>query len=130
MRVVLAVAAILFATAQAFAQACPSTTTLVVNSSQYSGAFNIELRRGNRPGSTVVARRTLNGSGTIKVAQVCAGTYFFAFGTPDSDEVSVTRYFNVRDDGNTYSNPVITVFYSRSTNDGSQRVASAKRKSL
>ena len=109
---------------------CPSTTTLVVKSSNYSGPFSVELRQGTRPGSRIVHARTMKGSGQAEFQGICAGRYFFAFGTPDSEHVSVTRYFDVKNDGYTYSNPVITVFYSRSSKDGSQPVASAKRREL
>lgn len=108
---------------------CPSKATLHVKSSTYSGAYNIELRSGTRPGSHVVGNRALNGNGTTVFNSVCVGKYFFAFGTPDSDEVSVTQYFNVRNDGKSYSNPTITVFYTRSIADG-QRVVSSKRRDL
>ena len=109
---------------------CPSRTTLEINSSNYSGAFNVELRRGKRPGSQVVEKRSMNGNGKAVFSRVCPGSYFFSFGTADSDQVSVTRYFDVKYDGATYSNPIITVFYSRGTADGSQRVGSANKREL
>lgn len=108
---------------------CPSKATLNVKSSTYSGAYDIELRNGNRPGSRVVGARALKGNGTTVFSSVCAGKYFFAFGTPDSDQVSVTQYFNVKNDGKSYSSPTITVFYTRSVADG-HRVESKKRRDL
>ena len=112
------------------AQACPSTAKIVINSSNYSGAFNVELRRGNRPGSKIIGKRAVQGTGSASFDEICPGTYFFAFGTPDSDQVSTTRYFVVKNDGYSYSNPVITVSYTRYSQDGSQRVGSAKRSDL
>ena len=109
---------------------CPSKTTLQINSSEYSGTFNIELRRGNRPGSKVVDSQPMYGSGRVVFSRVCPGTYFFSFGTTDSEQVSVTRYFNVKFDGDRFNNPTITVFYSRGTPDGSQAVGSAKKREL
>lgn len=112
------------------ASECPSRTTLQINSSDYSGAFNVELRRGKRPGSHVVEARSMAGNGKAVFARVCPGAYFFSFGTADSDQVSVTRYFDVKFDGVNYNNPTITVFYSRGSADGTQRVGSAKKREL
>jgi hypothetical protein len=112
------------------AKDCPSKTTLKVNSSNYSGNINIELRRGNRPGSKLIEKRTISSNGSAEFHNVCKGNYFFAFGTPDSDQVSVTRNFQVTYEGRSYNNPEITVFYSRSTTDGSQKVGSSKKRDL
>ncbi len=109
---------------------CPSKTTLQINSSDYSGAFTVELRRGKRPGSHVVETRSMEGNGKAVFSRVCPGSYFFSFGTSDSNQVSVTRYFDVKYDGANYNNPTITVFYSRGTADGSQRVGSANKREL
>jgi hypothetical protein len=111
------------------ASACPSEVTLSINSSNYSGLINIELREGRRPGSKVVRRDSVDTRGTVVVPSVCPGTYFFAFSTPKDEAVSVTRYFDVTDDGTSYSNPSITVTYSRVTSGG-QRVGSAKKSDL
>ncbi len=111
------------------AQNCPSTATLEVTSSGYYGTFDVELRYGSRPGSVVVGNATMRNKDTHTFYGVCQGRYFFAFGTPDSDEVSVTQYFDVENDGYSYSNPVLSVFYTRSTSQGS-RVGSAKRGDL
>lgn len=113
-----------------FAQSCPSSATININSSNYSGAFNVELRKGNRPGSKVVGKRAMQGTGSASFDGICPGTYFFAFGTVDSDQVSTTRYFAIKNDGNTYNSPEITVTYTRHSQDGSQRVGSAKRTDL
>lgn len=111
------------------ALACPSAVTLSINSSNYSGQINIELREGSRPGSTIVRRDSVNTRGTVRVAGVCPGTYFFAFSTPKDEGVSVTRYFEVTNDGTSYSNPSITVTYTRVVSGG-QRVGSAKKSDL
>jgi hypothetical protein len=109
--------------------ACQSEVTLSINSSNYSGLINIELREGQRPGSRVIRRNSVDTRGTVTVPSVCPGTYFFAFSTPKDESVSVTRYFDVTDDGNSYSNPSITVTYSR-VSSGGQRVGSAKKSDL
>ena len=109
--------------------ACPSAVTLKIDSSNYSGLINIEFRQGRRPGSMVVRRDCIDTRGTVTVDGVCAGTYFFAFSTPKDEVVSVTRYFDVINDGNSYSNPTLTVWYSRSVSGG-QKVGSAKKSEL
>lgn len=114
--------------AQAFA-ACPSVATLKLDSSGYQGIVNIELRKGNRPGSIVVGADTLITRGVSAFPGICAGRYFFAFGTPDSDQVSTTQYFEVINDGNRYSMPTITVVYVRSNSEGN-KVGAAKKKDL
>lgn len=111
------------------AVACPSQVTLNINSSNYSGLINVELREGRRPGSKVVRRDSVDTRGTVRVPGVCAGTYFFAFSTPKDEAVSLTRYFEVADDGTSYSNPTITVTYSR-ISSGGQKVGSAKKSDL
>jgi hypothetical protein len=120
---------VLFLITQVAFAGCPSEATIDVQSSTYSGRYNIELRSGNRPGSILVGTKSLNGNGFVVFRSVCPGKYFFAFGTPDSDQVSVTQYFNVINDGYSYSNPVITVFYTRSTSNGS-KVGTSKRNNL
>lgn len=119
----------LTALASQSASACQSEVTLSINSSNYSGLINVELREGRRPGSKVVRRDSVDTRGTVIVPGVCPGTYFFAFSTPKDEAVSVTRYFDVTDDGTSYSNPSITVTYSRVTSGG-QRVGSAKKSDL
>lgn len=114
----------------AAAQDCPSETTINIQSANYSGAFIVELRAGTRPGSKVIDQRTLAGPSSITFVNICPGTYFFTLGTPDSDSVSTTRYFNVVNDGHSYSNPTINVFYSRRKSDGSQAVGRTKKKDL
>lgn len=111
------------------ALACPSEVTLNINSSNYSGLINVELRKGQRPGSTVVRRDSVDTRGTVRVPGVCAGKYFFAFSTPTEDAASLTGYFEVTNDGMSYSNPMITVTYSRALLGG-QRVGSAKKSDL
>jgi hypothetical protein len=108
---------------------CPSVATLKLDSSGYQGIVNIELRKGARPGSLLIASDTLNTRGTVIFSKICAGNYFYSFGTPDSDEVSTTQYFEVINDGNRYSMPTITVTYTRSTSTGN-KVGKAKKKDL
>ena len=108
---------------------CPSKATLNVKSHTYTGAYNIELRYGTRPGSKVFGAKSLNGNGTVIFSGVCAGKYFFSFGTTDSEQVSVTQYFDVKISETSYSNPMITVVYTRYSSDG-QRVGSAKKRDL
>ncbi len=108
---------------------CPSSVALNINSSNYSGRVDIEFRTGKRPGSVLVQRDDVVTSGSVVMSGICPGAYFFVFSTPDSDQVSVTRYFDVINDGTRYSNPAITVTYSRSSSGG-QRVGSAKRSEL
>jgi hypothetical protein len=111
------------------ASKCPSVATLKLESSGYQGLVNIELRKGNRPGSIVVSRESLNTRGTASFPGICSGRYFFAFGTPDSDQVSTTQYFEIINDGSRYSMPTITVVYTRSSSSG-QRVESSKKSDL
>lgn len=128
-RTVFASALLLFAAGTALA--CPSKVTLNIQSTGYSGPIDIEFRKGNRPGSKVVRTQRVITRGAVEIPDVCPATYFFAFSTPDADSVSVTRYFEVTDNGQQYSNPVITVTYSRSTGSGdTARVGSARRKDL
>lgn len=108
---------------------CPSVATLKLDSSGYQGIVNIELRKGSRPGSSVIASDSLFTRGVSTFSGICAGRYFFTFGTPDSDQVSTTQYFDVINDGNRYSMPTITVVYTRSNSEGN-KVGSSKRKDL
>lgn len=109
---------------------CPSSATLHIKSSNYSGSYNIQLREGGRPGSKLISTRSLADNGTVMFSSVCPGKYFFAFGTPDSNSVSVTRYFEIKNDGDSYSIPEITVTYSRTHAPGSQPVGTAKKQNL
>lgn len=110
--------------------ACESSVTLKLKATNYSGLINVELRKGQRPGSKIAHRASVNTSGTVVVPNVCPGSYFFAFATPDSDAVSVTRYFTVINDGESYSNPVVTITFSRSASADSAKVGSASKKDL
>ena len=111
------------------AVACPSEVTLHINSSNYTGLINVELREGRRPGSKVIRRDSVDTRGTVRVPRACAGTYFFAFSTAKNETVSLTQYFEVTNDGTSYSNPTITVTYSHELSGG-QRVGSAKKSDL
>jgi len=108
---------------------CPSVATLKLDSSGYQGMVNIELRKGNRPGSVVIASDSVNTRGTSIFSGICPGRYFYSFGTPDSDQVSTTQYFEIINDGSRYSMPTITVVYTRSSSTGN-KVGSAKKKDL
>ena len=112
----------------AFAE-CPSGATLHVKSSTYSGKYNIELRSGTRPGSKVIGTRTLSGNGTILFKAACGGKFFFAFETPDSNQENVTQYFKVTNNSNSYSNPLITLFYTVLRVEGN-RISTSKRSDL
>jgi hypothetical protein len=119
----------LFLAGQASAQPqCPSEATLVIESAGYSGPIDIELRRGTRPGSRIEGRDRVNTRGTVVFRNVCPGTYFYAFSTPDSQQVSTTRYFEIVNDGYQYSMPTVTVTYSRASSGN--RVGSARRSEL
>ena len=107
---------------------CPSEATLVIQSAGYSGPIDIELRRGTRPGSHVTGRDRVYTNGTVVFHNVCPGTYFYSFATPDSPQVSTTRYFEIVNDGFQYSMPTVTVTYTRSSSGN--RVGSAKRSEL
>jgi len=109
---------------------CPSEATIVIRSSGYSGRIDVEFRKGSRPGSSVTGSGVIQTSGQLNFKNVCPGRYFFAFGTPDSDAVHATRYFDVNFDGGRYNSPTITVTYSRTTSDGSQSVSKIKKNSL
>lgn len=114
---------------QASAQSqCPSEATLIIQSAGYSGPIDIELRKGNRPGSRVMSKDQVNTRGTVVFRNVCPGTYFYAFSTPDSPEVSTTQYFEIVNNGYQYSMPTVTVTYTRSSSGN--RVGSAKRTEL
>lgn len=109
---------------------CPSTTTLKINSSDYTGSFKVELRKGNRPGSVRISGGLVSDGGEVQFPNVCRGNYFFAFGPSDSDIVSVTRYFPVVNHDGSYSNPVITVTYSRANLSTGQRVEKTRKQDL
>jgi hypothetical protein len=128
MKKILSIFAMFLSSSLAFAS-CPSVATLKLDSSGYQGAVNIELRKGNRPGSIVIASDSVITRGTTVFTGICPGRYFYAFGTTDSDQVSTTQYFEVTNDGNSYSMPTITVIYTRSSATGN-RVGSAKKKDL
>ena len=112
-----------------FDESCPSTVTLKINSTDYAGVFSVELRKGSRPGSARVDGASAFNGGAVTFKGLCAGQYFFAFGPPTSEEVSVTRYFPVENDGAQYSNPIITVYYSKITDPG-QKVQKATKSAL
>ena len=109
---------------------CPSTTRLKVRSSSYSGSFNVELRKGSRPGSSRVSGGTVSDGGEVSFPNICAGNYFFAFGPTDSDTVSATRNFGVTFDSGKYSNPVITVYYLKVSGSEDQLVQKVNKQDL
>ena len=106
---------------------CTTTAQLVLSSSGYSGNIEIELRKGNRPGSKVIAKDTLITSGNKEFNGICSGKYFFSFASADSPSVSVTRYFNIQ------SNTAIakmTVFMSRTKSAEGQQIQTISKKEL
>jgi hypothetical protein len=109
---------------------CPSKATLKIDASGYSGMFVAELRQGHRPGSQRISGSVVSNGAANTFSNLCPGEYFFAFGPTDSDEVSVTRYFTVINDDRGYSNPVITVVYTRTTEPNSKLVQKARKKDL
>ena len=130
MKIAATLTTILLYITPAVASDCPSSVTLQLNSTGYSGVISVELRKGSRPGSRVIAHRSIQTSGNTVFADVCAGSYFFAFSPTDAQEVNVTRNFDVLNDDSGYSNPTITVYYSRSSGSDSKRVGKAKRSDL
>jgi hypothetical protein len=105
---------------------CPSNVTINISSIGYSGQFAVDLRAGYRPGSTFIATTTMSDSGTFTFYNVCPGTYFFAIGPYESQYVSVTQYFEVTYDGENYSNPTISVYYTSDPNGGNAVGSAAK----
>jgi hypothetical protein len=128
MKKILSIFPMILSSSFAFAS-CPSVSTLKLESSGYQGIVNIELRKGNRPGSIVIASDSLLTRGVSAFKGICSGRYFYAFGTPDSDQVSTTQYFDVINDGNKYNMPTITVIYTRSNSEGN-KVGISKKKDL
>ena len=124
-----AVSAAFLATTVAAAQDCPSSVTINISSIGYSGLFVVELRRGSRPGSQIANSTLMENSGQFTFYDVCPDTYFFAIGPQDSDNVSVTSYFDVTYDGQSYNNPEVTVYYTSESSDG-QQVGSARKSDL
>lgn len=108
---------------------CLSVATLNLESSGYNGLINIELRKGSRPGSTLIASDSVKTRGTAIFSGICPGLYFYSFGVPYSDQVSTTQYFDVINDGQQYSMPTITVVYTKSSSTGN-KVGSARKKDL
>ncbi len=107
---------------------CPSEATLIIKSSGYSGPIDIEIRQGTRPGSNVIGRDRVITSGSVIFRNVCPGTYFYSFSTPNTDIVSTTRYFEVINDGTKYSMPTVTVTYTQSSSGN--KVGTSKRSEL
>jgi hypothetical protein len=108
------------------AQDCPSSVTINISSIGYGGDFAVDLRSGHRPGSMFVATTTMSSSGTFTFYNVCPGTYFFAIGPFESQSVSVTDYFDVNFDGQSYDNPSISVYYTSDPNGGNAVGSAAK----
>ena len=109
---------------------CKSTVKLNLNSSNYSGAIDIELRAGVRPGSNLIEKAQVFTSGTVRFTNICPGTYFLAFATPNSDIANTTRYFEVEQTAEHFSMPELTVTYTSVTTPGSQKVGISSKKSL
>jgi len=94
---------------------CPASARLTLNSSGYSGNIEVQLRKGSRPGSRVIARGDINTVGAREFPGICPGKYFFSFATSDSPTVSVTRYFSIEENTSVAR---MTVFMSRSNTTG------------
>jgi hypothetical protein len=116
-----------FLNAHLSAFACETTARLNLNSSGYDGKIMVELRKGNRPGSSIVSQDVIFTSGQRDFLNVCPGKYFFAFATTDSPTVSITSYFTVDSDTELAE---MTVFLSRLKNSSGNKVQTIKRKEL
>jgi hypothetical protein len=57
--------------------ACDTTARLNLNSSGYNGKIMVELRKGNRPGSSLVSQDVIFTSGQRDFLKICPGRYFF-----------------------------------------------------
>jgi hypothetical protein len=124
---VLAFVLLLFPASLGWTQSdCPSAVTIDISSIGYSGQFAVDLRYGYRPGSSVVSSTTMSDSGAFTFYNVCPGTYFFSIGPYESQYVSVTDYFDVTFDGETYNNPTISVFYTSDPDSGNAVGSAAK----
>ena len=106
---------------------CSTTAQLVLSSSGYSGNIEIQLRKGNRPGSKVVATDSVITSGQRDFNGICPGKYIFSFATSDSSSVSITRYFSIQ--SNT-SIAKMTVFMSRTKSGEGQQIQTISKKEL
>lgn len=119
-----------------FAEAlCPSTVMLNIKTNMGHGTVKAELRRGNRPGSSLVSAEAGNPPMAYKFDAICPGRYFFAIYTGDSPDIKVTQYFDVvvreTPDGYSYSNPRIDVFIQRAKgNQKSNLITSVSRREL
>lgn len=112
-------------------ESCPSTVTFKINSTGYSGSFDVELRRGTRPGSRRLNGATGQNGGSVSFPNVCPGNYFIAFGPTASADISVTRSFEVQNDGFQYSMPQITVYFSQvNSTNSDQRVQRTPKSAL
>ena len=107
--------------------ACETTARLNLNSSGYEGKILVELRKGSRPGSSLVNQDSISTSGQRDFLKVCPGKYFFAFATADSPTISITSYFTIEDD---IELAEMTVFLSRQKNSSGNKVQTIKRKEL
>ena len=106
---------------------CSTTAQLVLSSSGYSGNIDIQLRKGNRPGSKVVGTDSVITSGQRDFNGICPGKYFFSFATSDSPSVSITRYFSIQ---NNTSIAKMTVFMSRTKSSEGQQIQTISKKEL
>lgn len=105
---------------------CSAKARLILKSSGYSGTIEVHLRKGNRPGSKVLARDEIFTSGTREFAGICPGKYFFSFATSDSSSVSITGNFPVEP---TTAVAQMTVFLSR-TKSSENSVQTISKKDL
>lgn len=108
-------------------ETCKTTAKLQLDSSGYNGKIEIQLRKGNRPGSKLISTDSVNTAGKKEFHGICPGKYFFAFATTDSPTISITSYFNITE---MTAIAHMTVFLSRTkTSDGSE-VKKISRKDL
>jgi len=107
--------------------ACDTTARLNLNSSGYNGKIMVELRKGNRPGSSLVSQDVIFTSGQRDFLNICPGRYFFAFATADSPTISITSYFSVESN---IESAEMTVFLSRQKNSSGNKVQTISKKEL
>jgi hypothetical protein len=104
---------------------CTAHLALNLRSSGYSGPIDIELRTGSRPGSRLVGKFQLETGGTWNISDLCPGSYFFAFATLSSEDVSTTQDYEV----NPFAPKEVLVTYTRYP-AGGHRVGKEKRTGL
>ena len=109
---------------RSWAAECLSRLTVDIQSVGYSGGFNVDLRSGLRPGSSLVGSKKLQTAGQTYFSEICPGLYFVTLGPMDSEYVDVSQYLKIEEhetsDGITYLDGTLSFFYSRSLEKGEQ----------